>query len=77
MRRIIRRMFGDGWMPGTVVGTMGFMSPEQVRGQPVDHRLDIFSFGTILYEMLSGNKAFKRDTGSDTIARSSESLCDG
>ncbi len=54
--------------PGTVMGTMGYMSPEQVRGLPVDHRSDIFSFGTILYEMLSGRKAFKRDTASDTMA---------
>jgi eukaryotic-like serine/threonine-protein kinase len=54
--------------PGTVMGTMGYMSPEQVRGQPVDHRSDIFSSGTILYEMLSGKKAFKRDTASDTMA---------
>ena len=53
---------------GTVMGTMGYMSPEQVRGLPVDHRSDIFSFGTILYEMLSGKKAFKRDTASDTMA---------
>ncbi len=54
--------------PGTVMGTMGYMSPEQVRGLPVDHRSDIFSFGTILYELLSGKKAFKRDTASDTLA---------
>jgi TolB-like protein/Flp pilus assembly protein TadD len=54
--------------PGTVMGTMGYMSPEQVRGLPVDHRSDIFSFGAILYEMLSGRKAFKRDTASDTMA---------
>jgi TolB-like protein/tetratricopeptide (TPR) repeat protein len=54
--------------PGTVLGTMGYMSPEQVRGLPVDHRSDIFSFGTVLYEMLSGKKAFKRNTASDTIA---------
>ena len=53
---------------GTVMGTMGYMSPEQVRGLPVDHRSDIFSFGTILYEMLSGKKAFKRDTANDTMA---------
>ncbi len=50
------------------MGTMGYMSPEQVRGLPVDHRSDLFSLGTILYEMLSGKRAFKRDTASDTIA---------
>ena len=54
--------------PGTVMGTMGYMSPEQVRGLLVDARSDIFSFGAILYELLSGKKAFKRDTASDTIA---------
>lgn len=54
--------------PGTVMGTMGYMSPEQVRGLPVDHRSDIFSFGAILFELLSGKKAFKKDTTSDTIA---------
>ena len=54
--------------PGTVMGTMGYMSPEQLRGLPVDHRSDIFSFGAVLYELLSGQKAFKRNTASDTIA---------
>ena len=54
--------------PGTVMGTMGYMSPEQVRGQPVDHRSDIFSFGAILYELLSGKRAFKRETAADTMS---------
>ncbi len=53
---------------GTVMGTAGYMSPEQVRGLEIDQRCDIFSFGTILYEMLSGRKAFKRETASDTMA---------
>jgi Tol biopolymer transport system component len=54
--------------PGTVMGTAGYMSPEQVRGQHVDHRTDIFAFGAILYEMLSGRRAFKRDTAADTMS---------
>jgi Tol biopolymer transport system component len=56
-----------GTEPGVVMGTMGYMSPEQVRGKPADRRSDLFSFGAILYEMLSGQRAFRGDTAADTI----------
>src|SRR5947208_1814965 len=56
-----------GTEPGVVLGTMGYMSPEQVRGQPADRRSDLFAFGVILYEMLSGQRAFRGDTAADTI----------
>src|SRR5712691_9536885 len=54
--------------PGTVMGTMGYMSPEQLKGQPTDHRSDIFSFGAILYEMLSGKRAFRGDSMAETMS---------
>lgn len=53
--------------PGMVLGTMGYMSPEQVRGHSSDHRSDIFTFGAILYEMLTGKRAFAGDTAADTM----------
>jgi eukaryotic-like serine/threonine-protein kinase len=55
-------------LPGVVMGTVGYMSPEQVRAQPTDARSDIFSFGAILYEMLTGCRAFQRDTSAETMA---------
>jgi eukaryotic-like serine/threonine-protein kinase len=53
--------------PGHVMGTVGYMSPEQVRGQSADHRSDIFALGAILYEMLTGKRAFKRDSSVETM----------
>src|SRR5579862_5576787 len=53
--------------PGVVMGTVGYMSPEQVKGLVADHRSDIFSFGVILYELLSGRRAFHRDTAVETM----------
>jgi serine/threonine protein kinase len=52
---------------GAVIGTAGYMAPEQVRGEPVDSRADIFALGAVLYEMLTGLGAFSRETGVDSI----------
>jgi len=58
----------QGSAPGVVLGTVGYMSPEQVRGKTLDPRSDIFSFGLILYEMLSGKNVFLRGTTADTMS---------
>jgi serine/threonine protein kinase len=53
--------------PGLVMGTVGYMSPEQVKGEPADARSDIFALGTILYEMIAGQRAFRRETAAETM----------
>jgi Tol biopolymer transport system component len=56
-----------GTTPGIAFGTVGYMAPEQVRGQAVDHRADIFAFGVLLYEMVTGTRAFERETPPETL----------
>ena len=58
----------QGTEPGMVMGTPGYMSPEQVRGRTADHRSDIFAFGTILYEMVTGKQTFRKPTSPETMA---------
>jgi hypothetical protein len=63
-----RKTVTAGTSAGMVLGTVGYMSPEQVRAQPVDARTDLFSLGAILYEMLSGRRAFHGETPADTMS---------
>ena len=53
--------------PGVVMGTVGYMSPEQVRGKNVDHRSDFFAFGTILYELVTGKQTFHKPTSAEAM----------
>ncbi|PWT90620.1 MAG: hypothetical protein C5B54_06815 [Acidobacteria bacterium] len=54
--------------PGVILGTIGYISPEQVQGKPADNRSDLFAFGAILYEMLTGKRAFRETTSADTLS---------
>jgi serine/threonine protein kinase/tetratricopeptide (TPR) repeat protein len=66
--------------PGRIMGTVGYMSPEQVRGQSVDHRTDLFAFGAILHELITGQRAFRGPSAVDTLSailnQSAEKLAD-
>src|ERR1700682_4122066 len=63
----VEATIAEGTAPGVVMGTVGYMSPEQVRGKTADHRSDIFAFGTILYELVTGKQSFHKPTSAETM----------
>ncbi len=63
-----QRKESDATKPGTLIGTVGYMSPEQASGDAADFRSDQFAFGSVLYELLSGRRAFQKATGVETLA---------
>ncbi len=65
---VSKLLTGPETAPGLIMGTLGYMSPEQVRGKSSDHRSDIFAFGVILYEMITGRRAFHGETVADTMS---------
>ena len=65
---VVQSTANESTEPGKVMGTPNYMAPEQVRGEHVGHRADLFAFGCVLYEMLSGRRPFKRDTSIATMA---------
>lgn len=65
---LVEQTLSVGTEPGVVLGTVGYMAPEQVRGQEVDARCDLFALGAILYEMVSGHRAFPGDSAADVLS---------
>ena len=59
---------GEGTVAGAILGTVGYMSPEQATGRPADFRADQFSFGALVYELLTGRRAFARPTAVETLS---------
>jgi serine/threonine protein kinase len=68
LTRVESQTMAPATTPGTVLGTVGYMAPEQVRGEPADHRSDLFALGCVLYEMLTGERAYERETAAETMS---------